>query len=533
IGHSHIDMAWLWRLCHTREKASRTFSTGLHLMRQYPEYRFMHSSPQLYKFLKEDYPDIYARVKERIRSGEWEITGGMWVEADTNLTSGESLIRQFLYGRRFIKEEFGVDTDILWLPDVFGYSAALPQIIRKSGIKYFLTSKMSWSQFNRFPYDTFNWRGIDGTEVLTHFITTPDTNWFYTYNGQLSAQEVKGIWDNYRQKDVNDELLLLFGWGDGGGGPTKEMLESARALKNMPGMPEVEIGKAEPFFERLGDQLEGKKLPEWDGELYLELHRGTYTSQGEIKRSNRKSEILYHNAEWLSSMAGVLAVSDSYPLDELRRGWEKILLNQFHDILPGSSIGQVYEDTRKDYDEITRIGQRAACDAQDSLLNSIPTDRESIVVFNPLSWNRRDLIVLPYTEDVIGKTLKDEKGFPAAYQLVEEAGEKKILLEAGEVPSLGYRVFSLSDQVLNGGITSLAEEPVSSVGFRNGEYYRTGKDRLVEPEPDRKGLLLNGTKAPDGEELVVRKDRLENRYYRLDLNEKGQISALYDKRFER
>lgn len=533
IGHSHIDMAWLWRLCHTREKASRTFSTVLHLMRQYPEYRFMHSSPQLYKFLKEDYPDIYARVKERIRSGEWEITGGMWVEADTNLTSGESLIRQFLYGRRFIKEEFGVDTNILWLPDVFGYSAALPQIIKKSGIKYFLTSKISWSQFNRFPYDTFNWRGIDGTEVLTHFITTPDSNWFYTYNGTLSAQEVKGIWDNYRQKDVNDELLLLFGWGDGGGGPTKEMLESARALKNLPGMPEVGIGKAEPFFERLGDQAKGKKLPEWDGELYLEYHRGTYTSQGEIKRSNRKSEILFHNAEWLSSMADVLVSVDNYPLEELKTGWEKILLNQFHDILPGSSIRQVYEDTHKDYQEITRIGQRAVWNAQDSLLKRIPTDRESIVVFNPLSWDRRDLIILPYTEDVIGKTLKDEKGFPAAYQLVEEAGEKKILLEAGEVPSMGYRVFPLSDQVLNGGFTSLAEEPVSAAGFRNGEYYRTGKDRMVEPEPDRKGLLLNGTKAPSGDELIVRKDRLENRYYRLDLNEKGQVSALYDKRFER
>lgn len=533
IGHSHIDMAWLWRLCHTREKASRTFSTVLHLMRQYPEYRFMHSSPQLYKFLKEDYPEIYARVKERIRSGEWEITGGMWVEADTNLTGGESLIRQFLYGRRFIKEEFGVDTNILWLPDVFGYSAALPQIIKKSGIKYFLTSKISWSQFNRFPYDTFNWRGIDGTEVLTHFITTPDNNRFYTYNGTLSAKEVKGIWDNYRQKEVNDELLLLFGWGDGGGGPTKEMLESARALQNLPGLPRVEIGKAEPFFSRLAERVAGKDLPDWDGELYLEYHRGTYTSQAEVKRSNRKSEFLYHNAEWLCSMADVLAGTGSYPAEDLKRGWERILLNQFHDILPGSSIRQVYEDTRKDYEEITRTGARAARQAQDAILKRIPAERESILVFNPLSWDRRDLVTLPLTEDIDGKTLMDEKGVPTAYQLVEEGGREMILLEAGEVPSLGYRAFPLTDQAANGGLASIAGEPVSGVGFRSGEYYRTGKDRLVEPDPHRKGLLLNGTKDPGGDELIVRPDRMENRCYRLDLNEKGQIASLYDKRYGR
>jgi alpha-mannosidase len=222
IGQAHIDMAWLWRLSHTREKAARTFATALHLMRQYPEYRFVHSSPQLYKHLKEDYPEIFARVKEKIAAGSWEITGGMWIEADTNLPGGESLIRQFLLGRQFIRDEFGLETNTLWLPDVFGYSGSLPQIARKSGMKYFMTTKISWSQFNRFPYDTFYWRGIDGTELLTHFVTTPDSGaWFYTYNGKLEPSEVKGIWDQYRQKDANDELLLLYGWGDGGGGPTK------------------------------------------------------------------------------------------------------------------------------------------------------------------------------------------------------------------------------------------------------------------------------------------------------------------------
>jgi alpha-mannosidase len=218
VGHAHLDMAWLWQLSHTREKAARTFATVLHLMRQYPEYRFVHSSPQLYLYLKEDYPDLFAAVRQKIADGEWEITGATWIEPDTNLPGGEALVRQFLYGLRSVRQEFGVDMKLLWLPDVFGYSYALPQIIRKCGIRYFMTTKISWSQFNRFPYDTFRWRGLDGTEVLTHFVTTPEeTSPFYTYNGQLRPSEVQGIWQQYRQKEVNDDLLLPFGWGDGGG----------------------------------------------------------------------------------------------------------------------------------------------------------------------------------------------------------------------------------------------------------------------------------------------------------------------------
>ena len=252
VGHSHIDMAWLWRLCATREKASRTFATVLNLMGQYPEYRFMHSSPQLYQFLKEDYPEIFARVKEKIQEGQWEITGGMWVESDTNVPSGESLVRQFIYGKRYIREEFGKETKLLWLPDVFGYSAALPQIMKKCGMKYFMTTKISWNQYNHFPYDTFMWKGIDGSEILTHFITTPeDGSWFYTYNGHMDPEEVVGVWKNYKDKDKNDELLIAYGWGDGGGGPTREMIEQSRVMKNVPGIPKVELAGAEEYFERL------------------------------------------------------------------------------------------------------------------------------------------------------------------------------------------------------------------------------------------------------------------------------------------
>lgn len=487
VGHSHIDMAWLWRLSHTREKAARTFSTVLHLMRQYPEYHYMHSSPQLYKYLKEDYPDIYLQVKERVAAGRWEVTGGMWVEADTNLTSGESLIRQFLLGKRFMREEFGVESSILWLPDVFGYSAALPQIAVKSGMKYFLTSKISWSQFNRFPYDTFRWRGLDGTEILTHFVTTPDAGaWFYTYNGRLNPAEVKGIWDNYRQKNANDELLLLFGWGDGGGGPTMEMLESARALKNVPGMPAVEVGASEPYFARLEQRLSGQQLPVWDGELYLEYHRGTYTSQAHIKRANRMSEILYHDAEWLSALDSVSVGKEPYPAGELRQGWELILLNQFHDILPGSSIRQVYEDSRKDYRVIQAIGDRAVNRARKSLLEHIRAGGRSLVVFNSLSFDRDGLVEIPAGGGNV-ETLVNEAGDALPFQLVESNGERKALLGAPSSPGLGYAAYP-----------------------------------LVSTAPE--------TAGPGG--MTITTTYLENDMYQVRLNERGQITSIYDKRYD-
>lgn len=475
VGHSHIDMAWLWRLKHTREKAQRTFATVLNLMRQYPDYRYIHSSPQLYKYLKEDAPEIFQEVKKRIESGEWEITGGMWVESDTNVPNGESLIRQILFGKRYMREEFGVESNVVWLPDVFGYTWALPQIMKKSGIKYFMTTKISWSQYNRFPYDTFNWRGIDGSEILTHFITTPeDGSHFYTYNGPFEPNDIKGIWDNYRQKDINDELLLAYGWGDGGGGPTKEMLEVGKALKNLPGMPEVELGKVEPFFERLEERIADKRVPVWDGELYLEYHRGTYTSQGWIKRANRKAEVLYHNAEWLNSLGLLFGLIDKYPQEKINEGWERILLNQFHDILPGSSIRQVYEDCRKDYAWIQEVGQEALKDAQKPLADSIKTAEDSIIVYNPLSFRREEIIEVPYIEG------------SSPQQVSGEGEEQKALYKVKDVPAYGYKTFGL---------------------------------RELEHKVENN--------------LTVKKDLLENQYYRLQFNEKGQLVSIYDKEEER
>lgn len=488
VGHAHIDVGWLWRIAHSREKTARTFATVLNLMRQYSDYRFMHSTPQLYKYLKEDYPQLYAQIKERIAEGRWEINGSMWVESDTNLVSGESLIRQIMYGRRYARGEFGVDTKVLWLPDVFGYSWALPQIIVKSGLQYFMTTKISWSQFNRPPYDTFRWRGVDGTEVLTHFITAPDEGsiHYFTYNGRLEPRDVKGSWDVYQQKDVNDELLLAFGWGDGGGGPTQEMLESARAMRNLPGLPYVRQDTVEAFFARLAARvMPSRALPVWDGELYLEYHRGTYTSQAQNKRANRKSEWLYHDAEWLSAIADLLTRERHDPRQELRDGWELILVNQFHDILPGSSIRQVYEDSAKDYARIGEIGSRVIAQAQRALVGQIGTQVESVVVFNALSWVRDDLIELPWSDEMANRTIINQHGTAMPMQEIEEHGEKKWLALAESVPAYGYRTFPLMQRA-----------PSSS--------------------PANK--------------LVVSPTELENRYYRLRLNERGQIVSLFDKR---
>ena len=550
IGHAHIDMAWLWRLGHSREKAARTFTTALHLMRQYPEYRFMHSSPQLYKFLQADYPALFERVKERVHGCQWEITGGMWIEADVNIPSGESLVRQFLLGKEYIRREFGADSRLLWLPDVFGFSWSLPQIARKSGMKYFLTSKMSWSQFNRIPYDTFRWRGIDGTELLTHFVTAQEydeekakLSRIHTYNAGFYPIEVKSLWHNYRQKDVNDELLLLFGRGDGGGGPTKEMLESARVLRNLPGFPYAGQEKAEPFFARLEQRLNGKLLPVWDGELYLEYHRGTYTSQAFNKRANRKAEVLYHTAEWLSALADIVRAEDEYPAGRLREGWEMLLLNQFHDIVTGSSIRQVYEDSYQEYVHIEEIGREALTQARNRLLAGIHADTDSVVVFNPLAWQRDGLVALPYTPALAGKTILAEGGRPASTQVIVASWG------AGVLGSGGAGVQGCRGAEVQGSGDDSHDRPVLSQQVTTaGETFLdvTGMARPIE---EQQMLLLHvqnvpalgyatfplvdTTTVPDPDKLIVTARRLENRYYRAELNERGQMVSLWDRQRQR
>jgi len=448
-GHAHIDLAWLWPLSQTRQKAARTFSTVLRLMERHPRYHFLASQAQLYQYIREDYPEMLDEIRRRIGEGRWEVNGGTWVEMDTNVTGGESLVRQFLYGRRFFREALGKEGDILWLPDAFGYSGALPQIIKRAGLSYFMTTKISWNQYNRFPYDTFWWKGIDGTRVLAHFVTTPCGQRFYTYNGDLSPSVVMGTWAENRSKDLTDEVLMTFGWGDGGGGPTPAMLEKGERLARFPGAPRVMLGTANDFFKRLEARVKGRRVPIWEGEIYLEYHRGTLTSQAQNKRANRKSEVLYHQDEALASVAALLG--EIYPAEELHKGWELILRNQFHDILPGSSIHAVYEDSARDYARISEIGKTARDTAMRAIACHIKRapGENVIVVFNTLGKTHTDLVEISCPVEPTKDTcpwppalVDAETGEDAPLQhLLGKCGEHRFLMLARDVPPYGYRTY--------------------------------------------------------------------------------------------
>jgi alpha-mannosidase len=345
IGHAHIDLAWLWPLRETRRKAARTFSTALMLLEKYPNYIFGASQPQLYAWVQQDYPALYEKVKKKIAEGRWEVQGAMWVEADTNIAGGEALVRQILYGKKYFQKEFNQDMRILWLPDVFGYSGALPQILRKSGIEYFMTTKLSWNIYNKFPHHTFLWSGIDGSEVLAHM--PPEG----TYNSAASPTSIHKAEAEYMDKGIADECLMLFGIGDGGGGPGEEHLERLERERNLEGLLPIKQEPSIQFFDRLALQRENYK--KWHGELYLERHQGTYTTQAKSKRYNRKIEILLRELEFISVLAQ-LERNESYPDETIERLWKELLLYQFHDILPGSSIHRVYEESLHHYAKIAR-----------------------------------------------------------------------------------------------------------------------------------------------------------------------------------
>lgn len=443
VGHTHIDTAWLWRLQHTRQKASRSFSTVLRLMERYPEYYFLHTQPQQYAYIKEDFPEIYEKIKEKVREGRWEIDGGMWVEADCNIPSGESLTRQFLLGRQFMLEEFNKEPEFLWLPDVFGYSWALPQIMKKSGITTFMTTKISWNQYNHMPNDTFWWKGIDGSTVLTHFITTPDPGqskerYYATYNGLPTSETMLGAWEKYQDKRVNQELVFAYGYGDGGGGVTRDMLERIRRMDKIPGLPHVKTSKAGDYFRRLQDTAKNSKQPlaTWDGEMYLEFHRGTYTSQGYNKKMNRRMEGLYRKAEILTAVnaisQGDLGKANQ---ERLTDGWKIILTHQFHDIIPGSSIHEVYEDSVVNYAKAQQIADEVIEEGYKESLH----DNETILSVLNLSGDRRNGVIrLP--ENFAGN-LVTESGIPVPMQ----KGEAGTWAYIEDVPAMGVTYLHSSD----------------------------------------------------------------------------------------
>jgi len=430
IGHTHIDVAWMWTLDQTKQKVERSFATVLKLMDEYPEYRFFSSQPQLFDYLKERNPELYQRVKEKILEGRWEVDGSMWLEADCNLTSGESLVRQILFGKRFFKEEFNTDCKTVWLPDVFGYSAGLPQIMQKSGIDNFVTAKIGWNDTNRMPYDVFKWRGIDGSEVFAYFLSTCECNprdgvydnTYTTYTAPINPMYVLGTWNRFQQKELTDTVIMSYGWGDGGGGPTREDIEQKRRLTL--GLPEIPKVK----FESLGDSLtkikknyakntaELGREPIWTGELYFEYHRGTLSSVPQVKMNNRKGEFALLNAELLSVLGNML-VNAEYPKSLIDKNWKILLLNQFHDILPGSSIGEVYEDSNKQFAQLFKDTNGVI----DGILDTIAKEVKSkggLLVFNP-------------------------NGFTASGTV--KYGDNQLIAE--DIPAFGYKVIPYKENV--------------------------------------------------------------------------------------
>ncbi len=459
-GHSHLDVAWLWPLAETERKIARTMATQLALMAQYPEFKFLQSQPHLYGMIKRLYPEVYRRVRRAVRRGQLIPEGGMWVEADTNLTGGESLVRQFIHGKRFFKDEFGVDSRLLWLPDVFGYSGNLPQIMRGCGIKYFATGKIFWNYHggDPFPYNLFTWEGIDGSTVLAQCCAG--------YSWLTDPQSIHHYWNERVQKGDVRSLLMPFGYGDGGGGPTRNHLEYLRRERNLEGLPQTRMASPLAFFRDL--ERRGMPAARYVGELYYQCHRGTYTSQAGVKRGNRKCEFALREAELWSAAARALRGAAA-PLERLDAMWKKVLLNQFHDIIPGSSIARVYDEARADHAAVIRFGNDTARRAAARLAGR----GRGRVIFNSLSWDRAALVPLPGGM----RGACDAAGLPCPAQAI--AG--RVFVEAA-VPACGW--------------TTL--------------HPRASRSAPANP-------------------LTVGERRLENEFLRLTFNARGEMISVFDK----
>ncbi len=386
-GHAHIDLAWLWPYEETRRKLRRTFHNALSLMRRSPDFRFNQSSAQFYAQIEEDDPKLFAEIRARVAAGQWETIGGMWVEPDTNMPSGESLARQILYGQRYFERAFGVRHRVCWLPDCFGFSPALPQLLRQGGIDSFLTIKVTWSETNRFPHDLFWWEGLDGARVLAHTFDNPVNG----YNGEARPGCIAPTWANFRAKTRHPETLLAVGYGDGGGGPTPEWVEAEVALRDFPALPRARWSTVEGFFAHAHESAAATALPVWRGEIYLELHRATLTTQSGVKRKHRRAENALLAAETVAALAFLIGAPAPRSLEP---HWRTLLKNEFHDILPGSSIREVYEDAEAELDSVVAAGLAEQERALAAIVARLPPGNvgDALVVVNP-SLSERSLRV--------------------------------------------------------------------------------------------------------------------------------------------
>jgi alpha-mannosidase len=473
-GHSHIDTAWLWTVRESVRKCGRTFSNVIALMDWHKETVFAQSQAALYDFTKTHFPKVYRRIKDRVQDGKWEIVGNVWVEADTNIPTGESLVRQLLYGREYFLKEFGVTSEIYWLPDCFGFSWALPQIIRRSGMRHFITAKLNNQDTNRFPHSLFTWQGNDGSTITAYIMRE-------AYNGEYTPEYIDRIWNDFDQKENLQTVLGMYGYGDGGGGPTYGMIERGKRLKAFPGLPASEIGRAEDFFRETDTCRDD--LPVWNDEMYYENHRGTYTSQARTKRNNRKGEFLLRNTEMASTMA-TAECGFEYPAAGLESAWKTLLLNQFHDILPGTSIPAVFEDCDADYASLFKLSRRLWHSAMAAFSDGARTDANDIVVWNFLSWEVSSIAKI----GVDGRnavSVVDTMGNTVPSSVSTQNGRSELVFLA-TVPSMGYSIYRM---------------------------------QAAPPE--------------DAEVVVATPDRLENTHLRITLDTDGLITSIWDKESKR
>lgn len=455
VGNAHLDLAWLWPMAETHRKTARTFAAQLRLLDRYPDYRFIQSQPAAYEMCKQHYPELYQRIRQAVKEGRWIAEGAMYVEPDTNIPSGEALVRQLVFGKRFFREEFGVDSRLLWLPDTFGYSAALPQLLAGCGVDYLVTQKIFWSynEGDAFPYHYFTWKGMDGSAV-TSFLPTS-----YTY--RTDPTELCGVWKSRAQKRHLDDFLIPFGYGDGGGGPCRDHVEYALRERDLEGMPQVEMTSPVEFF----DQLESKGGPvnTWDGELYFNAHRGTYTTQAAVKKNNRRSEDALHHMELWGALARLHG--HDYDQAEANRLWKVLLLNQFHDILPGSSIARVYTEANAAHQALQRDAAQLHTAARQALLE--PGD--GLALFNGLGFARREVVKLP-----------------AAFE------QGAVTLEGKLVPV--FEGQALVDLPAMGAVTLLPAQQAISAPLARAELTEEGallENDRVKVRLDRQGRLLS------------------------------------------
>lgn len=463
IGYCHIDTCWLWPFAETKRKIARSWANQCDLLDRYPEHRFTCTQPQQYKWLEQLYPKLYDRVKAKVKQGNFQLIGGSWVEHDTNLPSGESLVRQFLYGQRFFESHFGERCSTFWLPDTFGYSSQIPQLCRLSGMSRFFTQKLSWNNINNFPHTTFNWVSLDGSQVLCHMAPSN------TYTAEANFGDVKRSVSQHKSMDQDKTSLLVFGKGDGGGGPTWQQLEKLRRCRGVSDtvglLPRIKMGySVEDFFDRLEKKAkDGTKFVTWYGELYFELHRGTYTTQANNKRSNRKAEILLHDIEYLATLATIKDKSYKYPKKDIDDMWEDVLLCQFHDCLPGSAIEMCYDDTKEIYANVFKTGDKLLKDTLAVLgFSRNGSGNDSLTSINTLSWSRAEIVRLPDNKGSKDSSYALVHGNTGIVKVDKLSNTPKTAKSSASIEEVGNGVFQLSNdrykvKVESGRITSLVD----------------------------------------------------------------------------